>query len=512
MKFKELNTILNFKNHNIFLIIMYICILLLTIVCSYFYFNSLSFLPLGYSYDNLSIVSSAICLSNQGTDEHGTYYPLYFFSLGDYKVPAVIYLLSFVNKIFPLNLYFSRLITVSLGLIGLVFIYLITKKNKNKLAYFITFLFVLSNLFISSSFWSIQRSGFEVGYTLVYNAFLYIFCIKGLKEKNNLYSLFGVSLIFFSIFLYQSYKVIFIPILFFYFLLLYSRSIFKKSQLFFITIFSLSVIIIFIFFNQDFFFGRFKQISSDLNQSFPNFITIIKLYFKHLNINFLFFHGDKSFRHFIGDIGSFSYGIMIPFLIGIYIDIRFLIFRKKRNSFNYSVKLFTLFFFLTAFFPAAIINAGIPHVIRSYNIVLFLILYSLKGFYFLFIFSSKRKVKNKNLKMIYMIVVLFCILLSIDYIKNFKRKLSVFPILSYFSQGYWTENQLSIIQNLLLTNDLETKDLILLHRKKSSTDLPLYFKYIEIIENRNLMYCTNTLYPPNNKRFPENKFITLMDY
>ena len=49
----------------------YLIIFVVSLISVYYYLYDIEFLPLGYYYDNLSIVSNAICLNKLGVDEYG---------------------------------------------------------------------------------------------------------------------------------------------------------------------------------------------------------------------------------------------------------------------------------------------------------------------------------------------------------------------------------------------------------------------------------------------------------
>jgi len=475
----------------------YLIIFVVSLISVYYYLYDIEFLPLGYYYDNLSIVSNAICLNKLGVDEYGEKYPLIFLSLGDYKLPIVPYLLSIIHYFIPLNLLVSRIVTLILGLTGLMVISFIFKDKFKNYIFVISIVFVFSNILISSSFWSIQRSGFEVGYTIAYNSVLFFFCLNGLKNKNILYAVIGSLMILLSIFLYQSYKVIFIPLLIFYIFLNYLRKTISLSTFIFSLFSSIILISIFILFNKETFFGRFHQISSENPQSLNPF-DLVNLYFKHFNLKFLFFQGDISFRHSIGKIGTYSLGLMIPFILGFYRNLRYLLIHRNNFSSKFTIKIFILFFFLISFIPASIINEGVLHALRSYNILISFIIYCIDGFYFLFLYCNKIKKIKEYKSVIAHVLLIIVLLLSLYNLNSFVRRIYAYPIPSYFSQAYWTILQQNKIMELTINKNTYEKNLMHLHRKLSKEDLPTYQKYEEILENKNYNHCSK-IYQINGK-------------
>jgi hypothetical protein len=69
--------------------------------------------PLGYSVDEAAIVYDGWNIASVGMDLHLNEKPLIFRSLGDYKSPLMIYLVSIVYKLIDFDLGVGRLISAT---------------------------------------------------------------------------------------------------------------------------------------------------------------------------------------------------------------------------------------------------------------------------------------------------------------------------------------------------------------------------------------------------------------
>jgi hypothetical protein len=153
---------------------------------------------------------------------------------------------------------------------------------------------------------------------------------------------------------------------------------------------------------------------------------------------------------------------------------------------------------LISFIPASIINEGVLHALRSYNILISFIIYCIDGFYFLFLYCNKIKKIKEYKSVIAHVLLIIVLLLSLYNLNSFVRRIYAYPIPSYFSQAYWTILQQNKIMELTINKNTYEKNLMHLHRKLSKEDLPTYQKYEEILENKNYNHCSK-IYQINGK-------------
>lgn len=92
-------------------------------------FIGLSVLPPALNRDEAAIGYNTYSILKTGKDEHGISWPLNFKSIGDYKMPFYIYATTIPVKLFGLNDFSIRFWSAIAGVISVMMIYLITKKN-----------------------------------------------------------------------------------------------------------------------------------------------------------------------------------------------------------------------------------------------------------------------------------------------------------------------------------------------------------------------------------------------
>lgn len=80
------------------------------------YFAGLPKNPPGFFIDEASIAYNANSIAQQGADEHGQTFPLYFRAFGEYKSPLYIYVLAALFRITGPSVFVARLLSAVLGL------------------------------------------------------------------------------------------------------------------------------------------------------------------------------------------------------------------------------------------------------------------------------------------------------------------------------------------------------------------------------------------------------------
>src|SRR5882672_12591385 len=91
-------------------------LLAVSVVVVVAYFAGVPKNPPGFFIDEASIAYNAHTISQQGVDEHGQTFPLYFRAFGEYKSPVYIYALAAVFRITGPGVRAARLLSAILGL------------------------------------------------------------------------------------------------------------------------------------------------------------------------------------------------------------------------------------------------------------------------------------------------------------------------------------------------------------------------------------------------------------
>ena len=135
--------------------------------------------PPGFYIDESSIAYNAHTLAQQGCDENGVPWPLYFRAFGDYKNPVYIYLVAGLFKVTGPSILGPRLLSALLGVLGaLVLARLAFRLSRSR----IVALFVLLCALITPWLFEVSRVAMEVAlYPLA--CALFLFCLRRAIEK-----------------------------------------------------------------------------------------------------------------------------------------------------------------------------------------------------------------------------------------------------------------------------------------------------------------------------------------
>ncbi|MCJ7804131.1 glycosyltransferase family 39 protein [Patescibacteria group bacterium] len=349
-----------------------ICLFSILLLASFLRFYQLNQNPPSLNWDEISHGYNAYSILKTGADEWGVKWPLIFRAYGDYKLPVYIYLTSLSIGLFGLNDFAVRFPSALVGVLSVLFTYLLVKKlfKKESLA-------LLSTFFLAISPWHIflSRPAFEANLaSFLVIAGIYFFFL-GLERK----WLLPLSILFLglSVHTYNSARV-FVPLILITLFLFYKDKV-KKSLL--------SLVILVLFFTPLVFsfispegWARYKWVTildqgainrinmargaSSLPKSLPRLVynkatyfaaSFTKNYFSNLSPCYLFLKGGSNYQYNIPGKGVI-YPIQAPFiLLGLY-----WLFRnwRKRES-----KL-VLFWWLLAIVPAAATQEN-PHVLRT---------------------------------------------------------------------------------------------------------------------------------------------------
>lgn len=295
--------------------------------------------PVSLSIDEVAIGYNAYSILKTARDEHGQFLPLAFRSIGDYKPPALIYLMAPAIAVFGLNEFGVRFTIALIGTLTIIFVYLLTYQlTKNKIVSLIT------SFSLAISPWHIQfsRATFEAILALFFMIVGIWLFLRSMEKRGNL---LWLSAIFFPLAMYSYHaERLTVPILVIGLALIFRKELwqYKKNTLMAIVmglVFSLPLFYLLLspagqtrltstFINKDF------LISFQLHQSGEqlsliqkildsNSLILINFWFKryldYWDLRFLFFKGIKLTLPNFPDVGLFHLVEIIPFLIGIWL-------------------------------------------------------------------------------------------------------------------------------------------------------------------------------------------------
>ncbi len=384
-------------------------LLSIIILAAFLRFYQLGQNPPSLDWDETAHGYNAYSILKTGRDEYGYKMPLSLRSFDDYKPPLYTYLVVPSVAIFGLNNFAVRFPSAFLGVLAILFTYLMVLEllNKKQIA-------LLAALFLAISPWHLQfsRVAFETNSAIFWSVLGTWAFLRGArsKDKKITYWLTFSSLSFgANLFMYHNARV-FIPFYAAMLLFLYRQKLLQyKKQLILPAIISVIFIIILIpiitsiagqsrfkgttiFADASFQFKDSELIAQDEkngqlligklfhNRRFVYVPVLIESYLSHLNPTFLFFKADMERHH--APLVGLLYLWDIPFIVaGVY----FLIKNKFRNN----SKIIIFWWFIVA--PiAASVTWGIPHALRSEIYLPIYQVFTALGVYNLYSYSKRK--------------------------------------------------------------------------------------------------------------------------
>lgn len=386
-------------------------------------FYKLSIVPPSLNWDEAAIGYNAYSLiKTGGFDEYGDFLPLAFRSFDDYKPPLYIYLTTVPVYLFGLNDFAVRFTSVIMGVMAVIFTYLLTFElfKNQKIA-------LLSMFFLSVSPWHLQSSrvAFEAGLSVfLLSAGLWAF-LKGLRE-NCRWLLISAIIFGLNFYAYHSLRV-FSPLLSLILIFLYRKELLIKWK--YTLIATLIVFIILIpfisiatsisglmrFKGTSIFFlpepleestnriDEDKKINQEIlgnifhNRSIVYLKVIMENYLSHFKPEFLFFDADVPTHH-APDIGLL-YLWDLPFiLLGVY-------YLFKKDYGRPTIILASWFLFGPI---ASSFTWGVPNSLRTEVILPTYQIFTALGIYFTYLtLKSISKIFVKLLRAVICLLFLF---------------------------------------------------------------------------------------------------------
>ncbi|MBI2196323.1 glycosyltransferase family 39 protein [Candidatus Daviesbacteria bacterium] len=332
-------------------------ILLLLLVVTLIYANSLDRTPVHLNRDELGFSLNAYSIAKTGFDENGRFLPLYFWHLGVmWATPVIVYLTALFLTIFPLSEITIRLPTVMVGLLNIILIYFLAKKvfDNEKLGLFAALFLALTPVhFIQSRI--LLDNLFPIPFVLGWMIFLYLF----FSRKNLWFLFFAALLLGIGIHSYHATKVIMPIYLILTLIITFKLSKNKLTILIPLIAFILPLLPLIPWLSQypdtltdqvryvGLYDTKLDPISGIITLLKPEIISQrLAVYLKYFDPTFLFFKGDSSLIHSTGRVGVFllSFAVLLP--VGLYQAF------KNRNWFN----LLLIAGFFTAPIAAALVG------------------------------------------------------------------------------------------------------------------------------------------------------------
>ena len=143
------------------------------------YFAGLPKNPPGFFIDEASIAYNANSIAQQGADEHGQTFPLYFRAFGEYKSPLYIYVLAALFRITGPSVFVARLLSAVLGLSAALLLGLLAARLTGRR---VTGLIVFIAAGITPWLFEVSRLVFEVTLFPALLA-LFLLCLHGAAKQ-----------------------------------------------------------------------------------------------------------------------------------------------------------------------------------------------------------------------------------------------------------------------------------------------------------------------------------------
>lgn len=361
--------------------IILVILLFLIIITRFLYLDR--FFP-NLNMDEVAIGYNAYSIIETGRDERGNLLPLYFQSVGDFKLPVIIYLTAPFVGFFGLNELSVRLPAAIFSTLSIFLIFILSKKHIFKEKY--SWASYLSSFILTISPWHIVYSRY--GYEVVIAFFFVLLNLYFLFELTKKSSIKNLWLVFISstlaILTYNSSKMT-VPLINLSFIIIYHKqfihlisiNIKKQSLLLLFSLIVQALLILIIlklhYFGpgasraQSIFIGKDYEFDRILLQSITNeslfslksgFLLLnfwLKRIFEYLSVNFYLYSGLNIVLP-----GEYGMGVLYPIeLILIILSLPLICNKKKCQDIFQNSKTIPLFIFIFIFFsflPASLTN------------------------------------------------------------------------------------------------------------------------------------------------------------
>ena len=385
-------------------------LILIIITATILRFYKLGLNPPSLDWDETAHGYNAYSILKTDRDEYGYKFPLYFRSFDDYKPPLYTYLVVPSVAVFGLNDFAVRFPSATLGVLAVLFTYLMVYElfRKKEIA-------ALSAFFLAISPWHLQfsRVAFETNSAIFWSVLGTWAFLKGTRTKGRKLTYWmSLAAIAFgaNLFMYHNARV-FVPIFAPVLLFLFRKKLLQNKRYLIIPILIALIFLVILIpiitsisgqlrfkgttifadvsprykaaqlINQDEKAGQLVIGKILHNRRFVYIPILIDNYLSHFRPNFLFTGADMD-RHHAPQIGLL-YLWDLPFVLaGIY----FLI----KNNFHLKSKIIVFWWFLTA--PiASSVTWGVPHSLRSEIYLPTYQIFAAIGVFMLYTYSKRKR-------------------------------------------------------------------------------------------------------------------------
>jgi len=403
-------------------------LMLIVVLTGFFRFWQLANYPVSLSIDEVAVGYNSYSILKTGRDEFGEFLPLAFRSVGDYKTPVLIYLMTPSIAIFGLNEFGVRFTIALIGVLTIpVVFFLLRQLTRNSLLS----LFTAFSLAISPWHTFFSRMSFD-GILGLFFLLLSVWLFLRATAKNGQFLWLAGIFFVLSMYSYHAERV-FAPMLFLILIVIYGKELRRTKKACLVTL--LIVIILSLplakmmmgiegqkrarmtFLAQD------ENISYVLHQPGAKLSPLqsvldsnpvmlgnfwAKRYLNYWDPSFLFFKGMKFSLPGAPDSGIFYFFELPLFFVGLWL----LLFRQP--FVDKRVKILLVLWFLLGPLPASLTNNE-QHTSRS--LIWIPILPLLVGMGGLFLWNLLAKLKPAIRKLIYAGTVIL-ILTNIIYVAD----------------------------------------------------------------------------------------------
>lgn len=494
-------------------------ILLISILLAAFIirFYKLSEIPASLNPDEAALGYTAYSFLHTGADEHGKFLPLTLQSFGDGKLPVYSYIDMIPIAVLGLTETAVRLPSAIAGVIGVLFLYLISLKlfGKRSVAFLAAFFFFLSP-------WSIyfSRAAYEVnvGTTIFLIAFYLLLQYFHKQQTKHWYFFVSVFLFGVTVFTHHTF-IVFTPLFCLGFFILKRRDIqFTKiveggillfAFIIFIAIFttvseeSNKVSTLFVFNDRNVLYNRVEVLRGD---NAPKNMLIEKLlHTKYLGVSyqiaqnylnsfspaFLFDKGGEKLVHGLGYFGNLYVFDSLLLVCGFAWLLRY---RHKAIQYLF-------LWLLLAPLPSAVTRDA-PNATRLFTLLPLFCIVSAIGAYALLTYFQGKKVAKRIVICFLVFLFIFNVLYFLDgYFAHFNTQRARF-----WSYGYR--------EAVFVSDSYKNYHVVV----RGPENFPyIYFLFYERYDPRKFVSSVS-YYPPTNegflfvKQFDRYEFVNKIDY
>lgn len=346
-------------------------------------------IPAGLYLDETSIGLNAASIFENGTDEYGEFFPVYFKAFGEWKNPLYIYTASGIFFVFGESEWSLRITSIFFFVLFLWGVWCLSRKifsQKISVSYY-----ALVAAGTLPWFFTLSRISFEVISQIATAIWFLYFCYISYSEplKEKLFSQKIIPLLLSGVFLalflysYSTSRLLAFGVILALILSFYQKKYWKTHSILIATFLVCSLpYFIFLYTHSGALSARFEMLTYIYSPtlSFLEKLSIfLKNYFSAFDIsNFLLFQGDNNIRHSAGFMGQVFFIPFALFLIGFSGLIQNIFTVSKKRSWS----IFLLLLFIGSPIPASL-TSDIHHSLRLFFFGFLIFIISLYGYFFL---------------------------------------------------------------------------------------------------------------------------------